>query len=168
MNAAHLHLLINHLPIIGSFIGFLLIFYSAIIIKNRSNLKAGLVILSLSCISILPVYFSGESAEDIVEHLNVVKHDTIEEHEEIAELGLYVSLFVCLLSSATFFAINRNNKQANNLTYITLFMAVLLTVLFVLIGHTGGEIRHTEIEQNTDSSIEKTRIRLNIQDTDGD
>jgi hypothetical protein len=76
-----------------------LIFYSSIINKDLSNIKAGLIILTLSSFSILPVYFSGEGAEEIVEHLAGVSHVTIEEHEEIAELGLYVSLFVGLLSS---------------------------------------------------------------------
>ena len=168
MNAAHLHLLINHLPIVGSFIGFLLIFYSSIIQKNSSNLKAGLIILSLSCVIILPTYLSGESAEHIVEHFDGVSHESIEEHEEIADLGLYCALFVSVLSMITYFAIRRKNDKSNILTNTTLFTGAALTVLFIIIGHTGGEIRHPEIEQNTESSIEKLSPKLNIQDTDGD
>jgi uncharacterized membrane protein len=168
MNPAHLHLVINHLPIIGSFIGLSLIIYSHIVNKNTSNLKAGLVILAISCFTILPVYFSGEAAEDIVEHLPGITHDTIEEHEELAELGLYISLFIGLLSSITFLAIERKSDKTNLLTRLTLFGGAVLAVLFVLIGHTGGEIRHPEIEQTEESTIDKLKPKLNIQDTDGD
>jgi glucan phosphoethanolaminetransferase (alkaline phosphatase superfamily) len=164
MNAAYFHLLINHLPIVGSFIGFLLIFYSSIISKDLSNIKAGLIILTLSCFSVLPVYFSGEGAEEIVEHLAGVSHDHIEEHEEIAELGLYVSLFVGLLSSIAFLMVSRKNSNSTLFTNITLFAAFLLVILFVLIGHTGGEIKHPEIEQSSDTFTPK----LNVHDTDGD
>jgi amino acid transporter len=164
MNAAHFHLLINHLPIVGSFIGFLLIFYSSIINKDLSNIKAGLIILTLSSFSILPVYFSGEGAEEIVEHLAGVSHETIEEHEEIAELGLYVSLFVGLLSSLSFLMVLRKNKNSKLLTNITLFAGFLLVILFVLIGQTGGEIKHPEIEKSSDTITPK----LNMHDTDGD
>ena len=166
MNAAHFHLLVNHLPIVGSFIGFLLILYSSLIQKDTSNLKAGLVILTLSCLSILPVYFSGEGAEEIVEHLEGVSHDKIEEHEEIAELGLYASLFVGMLGLMTYISIRRGGNKAKLLTSATLFGAALLSVLFVLIGHTGGEIRHQEIEQEKESTIDK--IKPHFHDSDGD
>ena len=168
MNSAHFHLLINHLPIVGSFIGFLLVFYSAIIKRDSSNLKAGLVILCLSCLSILPVYFSGEGAEEIVEHLEGVSHDSIEEHEEIAELGFYVSLFVALLSGVAFLAANQKNDKATLLTNTTLFSALMLTVLFVFIGNTGGKIRHPEIQQSIESSKDKLAPKLHIHDSDGD
>ena len=68
----------------------------------------------------------------------------------------------------TYFAIRRKNDKSNILTNTTLFTGAALTVLFIIIGHTGGEIRHPEIEQNTESSIEKLSPKLNIQDTDGD
>jgi uncharacterized protein YacL len=168
MNAAHFHLVINHLPIIGSFIGLLLIIYSHLINKDKSNLKAGLVILALSCFSILPVYFSGEAAEDLVKQLQSVNHEAIEEHEELAELGFYISLFIGLLSSITFLSVKRKNEKANILTIITIFSTVLLTALFILIGHTGGEIKHPEIEQAEQSSIDRLKPKLNIQNRDRD
>jgi len=159
MNPAYIHLLTNHFPIIGAFIGLVLTFYSLLINRNTSNLKAGLVILVISCLSILPVYFSGEGAENIVEHIEGISHDKIEEHEEIAELGLVVSLFVGLLSAITFLAVKRDSSKAKLLTYITLLSGLVLCALFAVIAHKGGEIRHPEIEQ---------KVNVHTHDSDGD
>lgn len=168
MNAAHFHLLVNHVPIVGAFIGFLLVFYASVVKKNISNIKAGLVIMVLSCLMILPVYFSGEGAEEVVEHLHGVSHEVIEEHEELAELGLFISLFVGLLSAIALVAIQKRHDKASLWTNVTLFGGVVLMGLFILIGHTGGEIRHPEIEQEEESTIDKIKPELHIHDSDGD
>ena len=60
------------------------------------------------------------------------------------------------------------NDKASLLINITMFTGVVLTGLFILIGHTGGEIRHPEIEQDEHSTIDEIAPRLNIQDNDGD
>ncbi len=161
MNPAHIHLLTNHFPIIGTFIGLVLVIYALFINKNTSNLKAGLVIVAISCFSILPVYFSGEGAEELVEHIPGISHDKIKAHEEIAEIGLFVSLFIGLLSAITFLSVKRNNSQAKLLSYLTVVGGVVLCSLFAVIANKGGEIKHNEIELKVDKNA-------HTHDSDGD
>ena len=70
MNAALLHLMMNHLPIIALpiFLGVL----SWGRLKNQDAvIHVGLCGIILAALTVLPVYFTGEPAEEVIEHMLV-------------------------------------------------------------------------------------------------
>ena len=85
MNEAHLHITLNHFPIIGSIIG-VTILMAGLFFKSRDTLRTGLVILIVGAVVAIPTYLTGEAAEETVEHMSGISHDLIHEHEEKAEL----------------------------------------------------------------------------------
>ncbi len=68
VNVAHLHLVLNHFPIIGVILTLPWLAY-ALFFKNASILRASLITLVAIALITIPVYLSGEGAEDIVEKL---------------------------------------------------------------------------------------------------
>ena len=68
MNVVHLHLLLNHLPVIGSVFGLLLL---AVAAWRRSDelSKVSLGFLALLGAASIVVYLTGEPAQDAVENL---------------------------------------------------------------------------------------------------
>ena len=84
MNDAHLHMVVNHFPIIGSIFGLGILIIS-IILKNKTvqNVSYGLFIISavFGAVSMA----TGEGAEEIVENLPNITHQIVHEHEEMAE-----------------------------------------------------------------------------------
>ncbi|MEO0332049.1 MAG: hypothetical protein AAF223_10235, partial [Bacteroidota bacterium] len=66
MNDAQIHLALNHFPIIGTLFGTVLLGIG-VFGKNKSLLNTGLIILILMTLITIPVYLSGEGAEEIVE-----------------------------------------------------------------------------------------------------
>ncbi|MCI0564610.1 MAG: hypothetical protein MN733_39585, partial [Nitrososphaera sp.] len=68
MNLAHVHLLLNHFPVIGTVFGFLFLAY-AMAKKSEELKKVSLGIFVLIALIALPVYFTGEPAEEVVKHL---------------------------------------------------------------------------------------------------
>ena len=81
MNSAHLHLLLNHVPLIGILIG-MLVCVSGFIFKDYSIKRIALAIFIFSALSALPAYLTGEGAEEAIEHLPGVEKTLIEKHEE--------------------------------------------------------------------------------------
>ena len=70
---AYLHLLSNHFPILGSLFGILLL----VIALLKSNLKTTLsayIILLMSGIGGIVAYFTGEPAEESIEHVKGISH----------------------------------------------------------------------------------------------
>ena len=84
MNDAHLHLLVNHFPIIGTIFG-LGILISGLFLKNNSVKNTAYVLFITAAIFGFLAISTGEGAEEIVEDFPNIGKKIILEHEEIAE-----------------------------------------------------------------------------------
>ena len=65
LNLAHVHLLLNQLPTIGFGIA-LALFLVALIGKNDSLKKTGLVLFFLVAVMAIPTYLTGSAAERVL------------------------------------------------------------------------------------------------------
>lgn len=68
MNESQIHLSLTHLPVILSFIG-LIVLAVALIIKNDTVIKTAFYLLLFAGLLAIPVFFTGEGAEETVEKL---------------------------------------------------------------------------------------------------
>lgn len=151
MNSAHLHMVINHFPIIGLIIGFLILFVG-LIIRSSISKRIGLITLLGSIVFVFPSFKTGEGAEEMVENLRGVTESLIERHEEIAEQFM---IFAWILIPLILISLYADWKQKNFNKY--LHIAITIVSFFAIIvakqvGTSGGEIRHTEI-RNEQTSI---------------
>ena len=89
MNQAQIHLALNHAPLFLALIGGIILLVG-MIRKNQSVITISLFLLVGAAIAVLPVYFTGEGTEELVEHLPGVQEGMIEEHEEAAGLTLII------------------------------------------------------------------------------
>jgi len=151
MNDAHLHLLVNHFPIIGTIFG-LGILIAGIIFKNNAVKNTAFVVLMVSAIFGFASMSTGEGAEELVEDMPTVGKKIIHNHEELAEkfiLVLYITGAFALLS---LIATVKKHSKAQLFTWITLLLSIVSVVLVKEVGTSGGEIRHTEIRANADTT----------------
>jgi Ca2+/Na+ antiporter len=142
MSGVHFHLLSNHTPIIGTFIGLALLIY-AIGAKKEEVKLASLVLLLLVALLAIPVYRTGESAEVAVEELPGVDHVILEEHEEAAVPALV--LIETTGALALLGLLLRRHRLGRG---ISIAVAAAALIALALVGRTaflGGQIRHSEI-----------------------
>ena len=144
MNQAHIHLLVNHFPIIGVILG-IVILIAGFILKNTAVKKTALAIFFLSAISSVPAFFSGEGAEEAIETLPGVSENYIEAHEEIAAIFIWIIGSLGIISLITFLLDHFKIKYSGLFYGLTLLIAIVSTVFAAKAGSTGGEIRHPEI-----------------------
>ena len=144
MNQAHLHLLFNHLPILGTLFG-LLILTGGFIVKNYAVKRTALGIFVLSAVCAIPAFLSGGGAEEMVESLPGVTEIAVEAHADLADIFLWVVGALGVLSLVTFFTDLKAPKMSPILYGITFAVAVGTMILAQQVGSTGGKIRHTEI-----------------------
>ncbi len=142
MNFAHLHLILNHIPVVGiPFLTLFLIF--AFIKKNEQMKKFSLVLLCLIGLVILPVFFTGEPAEDLIEDFPGVTEEIILPHEEMGEKSLVICLVASVLALSSLVII-KNEKLNHQLVMVTIGLAVLSSMSLLYTANLGGQIRHTE------------------------
>lgn len=149
MDATHLHLMLTHFPIVGSIMGIGILIYGQVS-KNNGIKKVALLIFMLMAILTVPVFQSGEGAEETVEHLPGVSEKIIHDHEELAETAIWVMGLLGVLSLFAFVAIKKRIKFAHTITLITLIVSIVTAGLFIRVGNLGGQIRHSEIRASSE------------------
>jgi uncharacterized membrane protein YwzB len=146
MNQAHIHLIVNHLPIAGSLFAAVLL-GAGLLRKNPSLTQAGLVAVLAAGVLCLPAQLTGEGAEAIVKDMPRVSHALIHAHEEAAELGFWVLECAAALALFGLLLLKNASPKARLLALLTLVAAALSFGLLARAGNLGGLIRHTEIRE---------------------
>lgn len=144
MDSTHLHLILNHFPIIGTLIGTGVMAYGYFI-QSEPTRKAALLTWVAMALVAIPVFLTGEPAEESVEGLAGVSEALIESHEEAAELAIWVMEALGLLSLIALFVGGKNEKTGKTMTAIAFALSLVTFGLMARTGYLGGQIRHTEI-----------------------
>ncbi|WP_268846654.1 DUF2231 domain-containing protein [Flavobacterium aestivum] len=147
MNEAHLHMIVNHFPIIGTIFGFGILIIG-LILKNKTLINTSYVLFIVAAIFAAISMETGEGAEELVEDMPNIGKQIIHEHEELAEklaILLYVTSGLSLVGLYLNF---KNNTKAKLLSFLILIIATAGLFLVQKVGTSGGEIRHTEIRPN--------------------
>jgi len=147
MNAAQIHLALNHAPLFLSIIGGGILILG-MIQKNESFKTISLYMLIAAALFTAPVFLTGEGTEELVEQLPGVNEGAIEEHEEMAKISMIIIAVTGAVSLIGLLA--RKNKSFGK--FIFLAAAVLSLASFGTMAqtaHLGGLIRHAELQNGT-------------------
>ncbi|GAA4436936.1 hypothetical protein GCM10023188_30570 [Pontibacter saemangeumensis] len=142
MDLTHIHMLLNHFPIVGTLIGAGVMLWG--MVRNQKTIKAvaAAIIIAMTVMAV-PVYLTGEPAEERVENIPGISESAIEEHEEAAELAILVMAAAGIASLAALLLQYRSSSK------VPFSIATLLTLLafaaMARVGYLGGQIRHTEL-----------------------
>jgi hypothetical protein len=151
MNLVHTHLLLNHLPILGTLIALALLVVS--IFFDHDDLKqASLGAFAFIALISIPAYMSGNAANDMLAKKGSdLPMDAIQAHQGSA---LMAFLFMELTGAVSLFGVWRYSRTQKNpfmerpakaTILVVLLLAVVTSGLMAVAGNTGGEIRHAEI-----------------------
>lgn len=144
MNSVHLHLALNHIPVIGVGFAVLLLGY-ALLRNSREVIRIGLVALVFVGLVAIPVFLTGEPTEEIVEKLPGVSEAIIGQHESFAKYALGAAIVSGLAAFVSLMFSFWNERMAILLAAATLLLALITGALMLATANVGGQIRHTEI-----------------------
>ena len=154
MNQAHLHLLVNHLPIVGTYIS-VIVLIAGFLLKNSTVKNTGLSLLVLAALFAIPAQLTGEGAEEILEATGQASHDLIEAHEDAAVWGLWFSIGAGVIALISLIASIRKHSYAKGLIILSTALAIFCSTIWIRIGNSGGEIRHSEIRSGFTPTVEE-------------
>jgi len=144
MNLTHVHLVLNHLPVLGSVFGLGLLLFGLWRASDEIK-KTALGVFVLVALSAVPVYLTGEPAEDAVDRIASVSKPAIERHEEAASVALGVVMglgFAALVALAVW----RGGRRLPGWASVLFVSAALVAIAAMAwTAYLGGPIRHSEI-----------------------
>ena len=146
MNAVHLHLMFNHLPIVG--LGFALLLNLAAVVRNNSEWRtlSFWFYLFIALLSILPLS-TGDGAQEMVLTYPGISKDAIENHESWGYIFFYGLLLNGVLAAAALWFSRKKPDLMKKFSIALLIVAFVLTFFAYQTGTTGGQIRHPEIQK---------------------
>ena len=148
MSAAHVHLMLNHIPLLGLLFGAALLAYG-LWRSSEDVQKASLGLLAVAGLSAIAVYLTGEPAEEIVEGLAGVSHDAIEAHEEWGWYALVAGIATGVLALGTLLLGWMWERLGRGTVVLTLVFALLSSGLIGYTANLGGKISHPELRAST-------------------
>src|SRR4051812_2357700 len=153
MNPAHLHLLLNHLPVIGFGIG-LALYVVAIVSKKLDLQRAGLVILFLAAAFTIITYVSGNDAREMLKKTPGISDPLMEAHETAALVAFVFMEITGFFSWIGLWTWGRPSRFARWNVGVVLILATLAFGLMSRAAYMGGAIRHPETEAAQSISID--------------
>ena len=163
MNAVHLHLLLNHLPVVGTVLGM---FFVAFALMRRDGVlaKASLGFLALVGVFSVAVYLTGEPAQEAVEKLPGFSERLVDRHEDAA---LIATILTGVIGSFALVALvfYRRRPLPRLLTALMLVGAFGTAATMAYTANLGGQIRHSEIRGGIASpAVEEDRTPVAASD----
>lgn len=140
MTAAHLHLLVNHLPIFAAAFA-IPILLGALWARSRGAWSSGVLLLVVGAIGSVVATQSGERSEDAVEEIPGVTEAAIHDHEEAAEAAMAISILTALGAAAAWWLARTDRWQRPAMGATTIAAAATFGMM-ALAGSSGGRIRH--------------------------
>lgn len=144
MNIPHLHLVLNHVPTIGTVValGLLLL---ALVRRNDHLLRAGLEVLFVVALVTLPAYLTGVAAKELIADMDGVAVPTIAAHETAALMAFIWMQVAGLAAWVVLWRARRAPRIPRAGVAAVLLLSVVTVALMGRAATLGGEIRHPEI-----------------------
>ena len=143
MSLVHLHLLANHIPVVGILFA-LIAFTTALLFRETVSIRFAVALTVALAIVTGAVYLTGEPAEEAVENIAGVSESAIEAHEDAAKTATVAMSILGALSLAALLAFG-SRRMPRWVGATGLAGTLLLSVLLGWTANIGGQIRHTEI-----------------------
>ena len=153
MNATHLHLLLNHIPVLGTAFGLALLAFG-LWRKSEDLKKAALGAFLISTLFAVPAYLTGEPAEDGVKSLPGVTKAVIEQHEDAASVAFTCIIALGVAALAGLVAFRRGKVVATWFSAMMLAASVVVSGLMAWTANLGGQVRHTEIRSSAPAAVQ--------------
>lgn len=138
MDTAHLHLMLNHLPVLGVPAMLALLVWGRLRGLPAAARAALWLTLALAIVTVA-VYLTGEAAEEVVEGLPTFQEPLMERHEDVALWATAMVGATGLLAAAALW------RESRTLIRLVVVALALSTVALGVTAWTGGPIGHPEL-----------------------
>jgi hypothetical protein len=138
------HLWLNHVPVVGTWLGAGVLAWGLVARKEEAR-RLALGLLAVVGLAAAPAYFSGSRAEEGAGGLPGVSSADMSEHESAAAFALGAGVLLGAAAIAALVASRRRPAVATGWLVAVLCLSLLCSAILARTAHLGGLIRHPEI-----------------------
>jgi len=150
MNFSHLHLLLNHFPIIGTIVG-LGLFLVSFVGKNEDLRRSSYLIFAGVALLTIPAFLSGYGAMLMIKGPGV-SDVLVQRHQGSAMLSFWFMEATGAFSLIALWHSQLSSRPRNWNVAAVLLFSLVTAALMARTGNTGGDIRHPEVRDEHELS----------------
>ena len=144
MDPLHIHLFLNHVPVVGG-IGALMLLAWGLVKRSADVTVAALAALILVAVLTVPAFLAGDEARKRIEGLDGVSLPILHEHRDAAVAAMVGMLAAAAIAAAALFAWQTTHRYPMFAATAALVVGLAASILVVRAAELGGEVRHTEL-----------------------
>jgi uncharacterized membrane protein len=144
MTLTHLHLLLNHVPTVGTALAIAL-FILSFFRRNDMLRRVSLEVFFIIALMTIPAYLSGLSAQQQIMTRPGVSNVMIEAHEDAALFSLVLMQITGAFAWFALWQLRRMGAAASWVTAAILLLSAVTMASTARAANLGGEIRHPEL-----------------------
>jgi hypothetical protein len=144
LNAAHFHIAINHLPVVG-FMAALVLAICALFIKDRMlHLTAWMFTVGCA-VTVVISFLTGEPAEAMIEGTPGLSDAYLSAHMRWGQWTYWAGIGVGLIALVGWFIAKRKFEADRKAMVLLIVMLLAANFLGAMTASLGGDIKHPEI-----------------------
>jgi hypothetical protein len=152
MNLAHVHIVLNHVPSLGSIAGLLLL-AAGIYKKDEAIKQFAYGVLVLITMAVLPTYITGAEAQRIVAKSPSYSAGMVQLHQNAAMITLLTMTAAGMFAWFGLWEYRRRSRSGTLTTMATLIFTMAAVASVLVTALIGGKINHMEIRDAGDAAI---------------
>lgn len=151
MSPTHIHLVVTHIPVLGTVFA-LVLFLFALWRKNEAMKKAALGAFVIVALFAVPAYFTGEPSEHMVEALPGVSDTVLDRHEDAGLIAFVAMSVLGAVALGGLFLFRRGRLVPAWYAVFVVAAAFAVSGLMAWVANLGGQVRHSEIRAETSAT----------------
>ncbi len=146
MSAAHLHLTVVHLPVVGVPIALAMLAVGHLR-GHEILLRFAYCLLVVCGVLSIAAFYSGPPTYELLESELQAEKERVEQHAVIGRAAFIAGILVAVIAIQALLQFLQGEPPARWLRLTIFLGALVLSYLLVWSAHLGGGIRHPEVRQ---------------------
>ena len=143
-NLTHIHLLLNHVPTVGTTVALALLIVA--FIRRDEGLKlVGLEVLFAIALLTLPAYMTGVAAFQKLRNQPGISETAMRLHQDVALFGFTWMEFAGFIGWVALWQARRRGRAAAGMVVAATALTIVALVVMARAANLGGDIHHPEI-----------------------
>lgn len=144
MLPVEVHLALNHVPVLASLGGFVLLLIAALR-RDPAMIRLSLAVFVVAALFAIPVFLTGEPAEEAVEHVAGVVKAEVDPHQDAARVALIAVEVLGVVSLGTLILRRKRPTVPGAAVATILFLSLVTSGVMAWTATLGGRIHHPEL-----------------------
>jgi uncharacterized membrane protein len=143
MNGAHVHLMVNHGPILGAFAAAVLLAIAMLSRSRQTWTQAGLIALAVATAGAAVAFVSGDLAADVIAGMPRSSNKALEEHHLRSTVATTLLAIAAVLGLVIYVrARKRGGAFGRGSVALLLVATIAASAAFAWTGLAGGRVNH--------------------------